>query len=155
MTSQEMMRCLNCSYNLRGLPENRCPECGQPFNPEDPETYQSRPHSGLGLLWNSLLSVLLLVLTLAAAQFVDARVTLIPLFLWVLWSAMMVWAFTLAWVVTRQSVAALRQPRELLARRRAAIAALLISLLVFCALAAALIIPAFSRVRVSGSSIQP
>ena len=22
-------RCLNCGYDLRGLPENRCPECGR------------------------------------------------------------------------------------------------------------------------------
>lgn len=25
-------RCLNCGHNLAGLPEPRCPECGQPFN---------------------------------------------------------------------------------------------------------------------------
>lgn len=24
--------CVNCGYNLRGLPEPRCPECGQPFD---------------------------------------------------------------------------------------------------------------------------
>jgi DNA-directed RNA polymerase subunit RPC12/RpoP len=23
--------CLNCGYDLRGLPEPRCPECGEPF----------------------------------------------------------------------------------------------------------------------------
>jgi hypothetical protein len=27
-------RCLHCGYPLRGLPENRCPECGTPFDPE-------------------------------------------------------------------------------------------------------------------------
>ncbi len=26
--------CINCGYNLTGLTEPRCPECGQPFEPE-------------------------------------------------------------------------------------------------------------------------
>ena len=25
--------CKNCGYSLRGLPEPRCPECGEPFEP--------------------------------------------------------------------------------------------------------------------------
>jgi hypothetical protein len=31
--------CLECSYSLRGLAENRCPECGRAFDPDDPGTY--------------------------------------------------------------------------------------------------------------------
>ncbi|UCC29755.1 MAG: hypothetical protein JSU86_16310 [Phycisphaerales bacterium] len=31
--------CRNCLYNLRGLPENRCPECGSAFDPEDPTSH--------------------------------------------------------------------------------------------------------------------
>ena len=27
--------CEQCGYDLRGLPEPRCPECGTPFDPED------------------------------------------------------------------------------------------------------------------------
>ena len=30
--------CLACGYPLSYLPENRCPECGRPFNPTDPRT---------------------------------------------------------------------------------------------------------------------
>lgn len=32
--------CLACGYALRGLPEHRCPECGQTFDPDDPATYR-------------------------------------------------------------------------------------------------------------------
>ena len=30
--------CVDCGYNLTGLPEPRCPECGQPFEPKGDET---------------------------------------------------------------------------------------------------------------------
>lgn len=33
------MRCINCSYPLRGIPEPRCPECGTPFDPDDPKSW--------------------------------------------------------------------------------------------------------------------
>jgi hypothetical protein len=29
------MRCRNCGYDLRGLIEHRCPECGKEFDPND------------------------------------------------------------------------------------------------------------------------
>jgi hypothetical protein len=32
-------RCLDCGYILDGLPENRCPECGKPFDPNDARTF--------------------------------------------------------------------------------------------------------------------
>ena len=31
-------RCRTCDYVLSGLAENRCPECGRPFDPNDPRT---------------------------------------------------------------------------------------------------------------------
>jgi hypothetical protein len=31
--------CRKCQYNLRGLTERRCPECGQAFDPADSESY--------------------------------------------------------------------------------------------------------------------
>ncbi len=36
-------RCLSCGYLLHGLPEPRCPECGQPF---DPRAVSPPPNSG-------------------------------------------------------------------------------------------------------------
>lgn len=33
------MRCLTCGYDLRGLPEPRCPECGRGFDPNDAATF--------------------------------------------------------------------------------------------------------------------
>ncbi len=35
--------CLGCSYPLDWLSENRCPECGRPFQPENPETFARSP----------------------------------------------------------------------------------------------------------------
>lgn len=42
-------RCQNCRYLLRGLPNPVCPECGHPFDPEDPDSYYdpARPSSSI------------------------------------------------------------------------------------------------------------
>ncbi|MFO0839646.1 MAG: hypothetical protein U1D55_14110 [Phycisphaerae bacterium] len=34
-------RCRSCGYALVGLTVARCPECGLPFDPDDPTTYRS------------------------------------------------------------------------------------------------------------------
>lgn len=39
------MRCLSCKYDLTHLTEHRCPECGRPFDPSDPSTFQVPPAS--------------------------------------------------------------------------------------------------------------
>lgn len=45
-------RCLHCRYRLAGLAAHRCPECGEPFDPDDPETYLiEQPH----IIWPTLL----------------------------------------------------------------------------------------------------
>ncbi len=36
-----MKYCIRCFYILNHLPEDRCPECGQVFDPEDPETFRT------------------------------------------------------------------------------------------------------------------
>lgn len=38
------MFCRHCGYNLHGLPENRCAECGRTFDPNNRKSYST--HSG-------------------------------------------------------------------------------------------------------------
>ncbi len=38
------MYCKTCWYNLSHLSEHRCPECGKPFDPNNPRSYSPRPH---------------------------------------------------------------------------------------------------------------
>ena len=40
------MRCKCCGYDLRGLREDRCPECGDAFDPANAKTYLLKPVSG-------------------------------------------------------------------------------------------------------------
>lgn len=37
--------CQACGYALCALPEPRCPECGTPYDPEDPTTFRTRRYS--------------------------------------------------------------------------------------------------------------
>jgi len=39
------MFCRRCGYNLYGLPENRCPECGNKFDPSNAKTYDKHSSS--------------------------------------------------------------------------------------------------------------
>ncbi len=39
MHDMSVPHCINCGYCLGGLPKPRCPECGTPFDPEDPSTF--------------------------------------------------------------------------------------------------------------------
>lgn len=38
--------CLGCGYNLDHLPENRCPECGRLFDPDDVRSFGPRETIG-------------------------------------------------------------------------------------------------------------
>ncbi|HPD30449.1 MAG TPA: hypothetical protein PLL20_10665 [Phycisphaerae bacterium] len=59
-------RCPHCGYSLRGLPENRCPECGRPF--EVTELTQSfRPRWPQLLTWYLAACVIATILDLSPA----------------------------------------------------------------------------------------
>jgi hypothetical protein len=45
------MRCLNCKYDLRNLPEHRCPECGREFDPNDSTTFTLRHTRNRSGIW--------------------------------------------------------------------------------------------------------
>lgn len=49
--------CLKCGYWLRGLPENRCPECGHAFDPDKPKSWRD---SSLPSFWARLWRFLVL-----------------------------------------------------------------------------------------------
>ena len=40
-TFNKSANCLNCGYQLHGLPDPTCPECGRAFDFDDPSTYDS------------------------------------------------------------------------------------------------------------------
>lgn len=59
-------RCLNCGYIVDGLSDNRCPECGRAFDPDNPKTYWRTRRSGIKQLVSSLLGCYLLAMAMGA-----------------------------------------------------------------------------------------
>ena len=47
MPNEPSMFCKTCGYALDALPEPRCPECGQGFNPRDDQTFSGPPEHPL------------------------------------------------------------------------------------------------------------
>jgi hypothetical protein len=86
--NETAMYCRKCGYELRGLTAARCPECGRPFDRNNPRTYRLRRVSRWAALprWIALrLSLLLLALGLPWGWFYigwrseqNARATLDP-----------------------------------------------------------------------------
>lgn len=54
------MRCKTCHYSLTGLTEHRCPECGNAFDPNDPNTFEHAPFPPNA--WRYFSNAILLVL---------------------------------------------------------------------------------------------
>ncbi len=51
LPSPGLMFCRKCGYQLTGLSENRCPECGRPFDPGWRRTYLRHPKGWRRRLW--------------------------------------------------------------------------------------------------------
>jgi uncharacterized paraquat-inducible protein A len=59
----ELVRCKTCHYSLMGLTEHRCPECGTPFDPNDPSTFEI-PRPNEATAWIALVAAFVLVFIL-------------------------------------------------------------------------------------------
>lgn len=71
------MYCLTCDYDLRALPEHRCPECGRAFDPSRPDTFARKPPPAPGFpMWAAVAvaSYPLVVLTLFLTTWIAAAV---------------------------------------------------------------------------------
>jgi hypothetical protein len=55
------MRCKTCHYSLANLPgpEHRCPECGYPFDPNDPSTFEDESLRGMSAMrWGAIIGAI-------------------------------------------------------------------------------------------------
>jgi len=135
------MRCLGCGYILDGLPENRCPECGRGFDPEDPKTYAASSRSGYRYLALAMGSAVAVVTPLVIAELAD-RGLVRPGRFAVLGSALMVGGVAAAVFVLDTAIRALHGPFGTLRNRPAMLAALVIGLLVVLFFVGALLLGA-------------
>jgi hypothetical protein len=127
MTSAETMRCLDCGYDLRGLPENRCPECGRAFDPHDSTTFLCSQIDGRKYLALALLGVFGMIGAIMMATLLG-RTLPGQILGWMVLGAFAAGLLTTA-VALGVSIRRLRQPPAATVHRNALVAALLVSLL--------------------------
>ncbi len=126
------MRCKACGYDLRSLPEHRCPECGRRFDPDNPRTFLTKPVSGRGPLVSAIVGVILIDTPLVLAYLADLGVLNLREMdsVVLLGPAMMVTGFVIEYLVLRTSTAAIFGKLRWIDHRRAFVAAFLFSSLV-------------------------
>ena len=107
------VRCLNCDYLLDGLPTSVCPECGRPFDPDDPGTYfppwfRSRLAHRLSRRWAAPPSILHMVCCVSLLHLATWPVPGAPRFAFdpldFLAAGVAATGLTLAWILRRQAV---------------------------------------------------
>jgi hypothetical protein len=126
MASPETMRCFGCGYDLHGLPENRCPECGRAFDPSNSTTFLCRLADGRKYLAAALLGVFGMM---APVMMADLLRLAFPgqILGWAAFAMFSVGLLTTA-AVLGVSIKRLRGPPAATVHRNALVAALLISL---------------------------
>lgn len=62
------MYCRQCGYELIGLSENRCPECGRVFDPTDRRTYLRHPKGWQRRMWLRRIAIGVLAATVLLAM---------------------------------------------------------------------------------------
>jgi hypothetical protein len=91
------MYCRHCGYALVGLSQNRCPECGRPFDPSNPRTFLSRPKGWRVRQW--LRRIAWGLLELAVASTIASAISL----------AVMIPVLHSRWKAQDRAIAAIRQ----------------------------------------------
>ena len=122
-----MMSCLDCGYDLRGLPENRCPECGRAFDPSNSATFLCRQADGRKYLAAAVFGLFVMIAPIMIASLLGLAFPGQILG----WAAFAMFAAGLltTGVVLGVSIKRLRKPPVATAHRNALVAALLVSLL--------------------------
>ena len=75
------MYCRQCGYMLFGLSEDRCPECGQPFDPADRSTFRRYPPT----TWGERVVLVLLVVVALAASVIGGGGLIVIVFVLLYW----------------------------------------------------------------------
>ena len=105
------MRCKKCGYDLRGLEECRCPECGQAFNPGNAGTYLTKPVSGTRFVKLALLALVLFSMPQLFSLLLDMNMISVrglpKLFLILLGPLMLISGIVISWYVVEQGWKAL------------------------------------------------
>ena len=127
------MRCRTCGYDLRGLEEHRCPECGRGFDPGDHRTFLRWPYRGRRYLFLAILACVLMVgAWFSSPNAADLGIGHLPLpgGFGLVTAALSVSSILLAWLVIAASYRAMTDRLPWAKERIAFAAALIISSLV-------------------------
>jgi hypothetical protein len=104
--SSLVMRCRGCAYDLRGLAEHRCPECGRAFDPAKPETFLRRPVQARRLLFIAIASLPIMAWPIAVIRL--GWIELLPIWLIPFGPISIITCLSMALEAVRRSINVLR-----------------------------------------------
>lgn len=146
MAPPETMRCLGCGYDLRSLPENRCPECGRGFDPTNAATYVAKVESGRRYLLLASIAIAAIALAFAIVWLADYRGAGPPLGNW--WTLpaplLLLAGLCLQFYVLVVSIVAFCRPRATREHSICWLGALVLGLLTLAGFIAMLLMPQYS-----------